>query len=366
MTALGILKETKVGERRVAVVPGDVAALREIGIDVLVEAGAGERAGFPDEAYRQAGARTAASAGDVIASSEVVVKVKEPTLEEIERLKPGQLFMSFLHLAACPELITPLARSGATALGYETITEQGRHPVLQPMSAVAGALALQIGAHYLEATSGGRGVLLPGIQGEHAGKVVIVGSGVVGEECGRLAHAEGVHVVFVDANPDRLRQLAGQYPRAACLLPEPERLADELADADLVVGAVYVTGARAPHVVSRNQIARMPPRSVAVDVAIDQGGCFETSRPTTHLEPIYEEAGVLHYCVTNIPSMVPHSASIALSRALAPFLARLLRDGVEPSLASDPVLAAAVNIRGGEIALPALVELAAPHPGARG
>jgi alanine dehydrogenase len=356
VVTLGILKETKIAERRVAVTPEDVRRLRETGARILVQGAAGAESGFPDGLYVAAGAELVEEAADLITASDVIVKVKEPTLAEIAHLRPGQLFMSFLHLAACPELIAPLVRSGAIALGYETITERGQHPVLQPMSAVAGALALQIGAHYLEVTSGGRGVLLPGIRGDHAGKVVIVGSGVVGEECGRLAYAQGIHVVFVDTNPHRLEGLASQYPRATCLPPEPELLEKELADTDLLVGAVYVTGARAPRVVSRSQMAQMPPHSVAVDVAIDQGGCFETSHPTTHANPIYEEAGVLHYCVTNIPSMVPRSASIALSHALVPYLESILRKGIERALADDPALASAVNIRGGTITLPALLE----------
>ena len=363
MTTLGILKETKAAERRVVLTPSDAGSLRETGARIVVQAGAGAESGFPDQQYLDAGAEIVETGADVIAGSDVVVKVKEPALSEIGQLRPGQLFMSFLHLAAFPELISPLLQSGAIALGFETISIEGanggQHPVLRPMSEVAGALALQVGEHYLEATSGGRGVLLPGIHGEHAGKVVIVGSGVVGEECGRLAYGEGVRVVFVDTNEHRLEELARHYPRATVLLPGPGRLEEELEDADLLVGGVYVTGARAPHVVSRAQIAHMPPRSVAVDVAIDQGGCLETSRPTTHADPIYEEAGVVHYCVTNIPSMVPRTASIALSHALAPYLDPILRQGVERALLSQPVLAGAVNIRGGRIVLAALQELPA-------
>jgi alanine dehydrogenase len=290
----------------------------------------------------------------LIAASDVVVKVKEPTPPEIGRLHEGQLFLSFLHLAAFPQLVSPLARSGVTAIGYETITVGHQHPVLRPMSEVAGALSLQIGEHYLEATSGGRGVLLPGIEGKDPGKVVIVGSGTVGEACGRLAYGEGVRLVFVDASPDRLLALSRQYPQAVLLSPDPKRLSDELQDTDLLVGSVYVTGARAPRVVSREQISRMPRRSVAVDVAIDQGGCFETSRPTTHETPVYEEAGVVHYCVTNIPAMVPHSASVALSHAVLPYLQTILRLGIEEALERDEVLNNAVNIRAGGVALDAL------------
>ncbi|HEY7294528.1 MAG TPA: alanine dehydrogenase, partial [Dehalococcoidia bacterium] len=232
MVTLGVLKETKAAERRVALVPNDVRRLAETGAAVLLQTTAGVESGFADEQYAAAGARLAATPDELIAAADVVIKVKEPTLSEIAALRPGQLFMSFLHLAAFPELIQPLVRSGATALGYETIEQGGRHPVLQPMSAVAGALALQIGEHYLEATSGGRGVLLPGIEGEHTGKVVIVGSGVVGEECGRLAYGEGIRVVFVDANPQRLDQLGDRYPRAAFLAPDSGRLGAELEDAD--------------------------------------------------------------------------------------------------------------------------------------
>ncbi|HZQ38714.1 MAG TPA: alanine dehydrogenase [Dehalococcoidia bacterium] len=359
MVTLGVLKETKPAERRVTLVPDDVRRLRDTGATIVVQRTAGDESGFADEQFAAAGARFASTPDELIAAADVVIKVKEPTRSEIAALRPGQLFLSFLHLAAFPELIAPLCRSGATALGYETIAVDGRHPVLRPMSAVAGALALQIGEHYLEATSGGRGVLLPGIEGKHAGKVVIVGSGVVGEECGRLAYGEGVRVVFVDANPRRLDELHTRYPLAGCLAPDTDRLNDELADADLLVGGVYINGARAPHVVSRTQIARMPSRSVAVDVAIDQGGCFETSHPTSHADPVYEEAGVLHYCVTNIPSMVPRSASIALSHALTPYLETVLRLGPERALEESPVLADAVNISGGSIVLDSLKALPA-------
>lgn len=354
MITVGVLRETKLAERRVALVPADVSRLRAAGGAILVQSTAGAGAGFADDEYLEAGAELAESVSALITASDVVIKVKEPTLLEIERLRPRHLFMSFLHLAAFPELVEPLVRSGAIALGYETISEAGQHPVLSPMSEVAGALSLQIGAHYLEATSGGRGVLLPGIHGDHAGKVVIVGSGVVGEACGRLAYGEGIRVVFVDANPDRLVQLARQYPLAACITPAAGFLNAELTDADLLVGAVYVTGARAPQVVSREQIALMPAGSVAVDVAIDQGGCFATSHPTTHADPVYEAEGVLHYCVQNIPSMVPRTASIALSHALAPYLERILRRGVDGALRADASLAAAVNIARGQVLLPGL------------
>ncbi len=354
MITLGILKETKVAERRVAVVPEDVRRLRETGARVLLEAGAGAGAGFPDDRYLDVGAETIGSMPQLMAASDVIVKVKEPTPPEIGRLHQGQLFLSFLHLAAFPQLVSPLARSGVTAIGYETITVGDQHPVLRPMSEVAGALSLQIGEHYLEATSGGRGVLLPGIEGKDPGKVVIIGSGIVGEACGRLAYGEGVRVVFVDTSPQRLLSLGQEYPRAVLMPPDPKRLSEELEAADLLVGAVYVTGARAPRVISRDQIGRMPPHSVAVDVAIDQGGCFDTSRPTTHESPVYEAAGVLHYCVTNIPAMVPHSASLALSHALQPYLQTILRLGTEEALEQDAVLNNAVNIRAGGVALDAL------------
>jgi alanine dehydrogenase len=356
VVSIGVLKETKTAERRIALTPSDVVRLHEAGARVFIERTGGERAGFPDSGYRTAGAEILGSAADVIRASDVVIKVKEPALSEIEALRPEQLFMSFLHLAAYPELIPPLLRSRAVALGYETITVDGEHPVLRPMSEIAGALSLQVGEHYLEATSGGRGVLLPGIEGKEPGKVVIVGSGIVGEACGRLAYGQEMRVVFVDANPARLKTLGEEYPRAKLLPAVPERLASELEDADLLVGAVYVTGARAPKVVSRAQIARMPAGSVAVDVAIDQGGCFETSRPTTHEHPVYREAGVIHYCVTNIPAMVPHSASLALSAALMPYLLMIARQGLT-AVRTEPPLRDAVNIEDGRVVLPALASV---------
>jgi alanine dehydrogenase len=354
---LGVLKETKVAERRVALVPTDTGRLIEAGVRAVIQAGAGLRAGFSDDQYRAIGAAVMETPNEVISHSDVVIKVKEPALTEIEQLRSDQLFMSFLHLAAYPDLIAPLRRSRATALGYETIAEENGHPVLRPMSEIAGSLALQIGQHYLEATNGGRGVLLPGIHGKDPGKIVIVGSGIVGEASGRLAYGEGIRVVFVDASRGRLKELAERYPNATTLEADPSRLSAELADTDLLVGAVYVNGARAPRVVSRAQIARMPAGSVAVDVAIDQGGCFETSRPTTHAKPVYQDSGVLHYCVTNIPAMVPHSASIALSAALTPYLVEIVETGIDRALTEKASLAGAINIRAGRVVLPALAEL---------
>jgi alanine dehydrogenase len=356
VVSIGVLKETKTAERRIALTPSDVVRLREAGARVLVEATGGERAGFPDTSYTSAGAELLASPADIIAASDVVIKVKEPVLSEIEALRPEQLFMSFLHLAAYPDLVPPLVRSKATALGYETITVHGEHPVLRPMSEIAGALSLQVGEHYLEATSGGRGVLLPGIEGKEQGKVVIAGSGIVGEACGRLAYHQGMRAVFVDANPARLKTLGEEYPRAKLLGSDPARLGDELEDADLLIGAVYVTGARAPKVVSRAQIARMPAGSVAVDVAIDQGGCFETSRPTTHEHPTYKDEDVIHYCVTNIPAMVPHSASLALSAAVTPYLLLIARQGPD-AVRTQQSLREAVNIAGGRVVLPSLASV---------
>lgn len=353
MVTIGVLKETKIAERRVALTPSDAVRLGEAGAHILIETTAGERAGFPDSTYVASGSEIAASAGALISGSDAVIKVKEPTISEIEALRLEQLFMSFLHLAAFPDLVAPLIASGATMLGYETITENGGHPVLRPMSEIAGALSLQVGEHYLEATSGGRGVLLPGIEGKEPGKVVIVGSGIVGEACGRLAYGQEMRVVFVDANPARLKTLSSEYPEAVMLGTDPERLGKELEDTDLLVGAVYVTGARAPRVVSREQISRMPAGSVAVDVAIDQGGCFETSRPTTHQHPTYREAGVIHYCVTNIPAMVPHSASLALSAAVTPYLMRIAKTGIDAALLT-PTLSAAINIQRGRLVLTSL------------
>jgi len=357
-----VLQESKIAEYRVAIVPADARRLIACGASVLIQAGAADGAGFSDQDYVGAGVGIASSAAALIEASDVVIKVKEPVLSEIEQLRPGQLYISFLHLAALPELIEPLARSGATILGYETIKEGRDHPVLRPMSRVAGALSFQIGEHYLEATNGGRGVLLPGVEGHDTGKVTIVGSGVVGEECGRLGYAVGSNVVFFDADPARVHQLAQRYPRARCLSPEAGRIGDELMDTDLLIGGVYVTGARAPRVVTRDQVARMPARAVAVDVAIDQGGCLETSRPTTHAEPVFEEAGVIHYCVTNMPSMVPRSASIALSGALLPYLTTIIRLGVDSALAAGTALSGAINVRAGRVVLDALVDRTVPSP----
>ncbi|MBA5875210.1 MAG: alanine dehydrogenase [Nitrospira sp. CR1.2] len=355
---IGVPKEIKDYEFRVSVTPDGVRALRQAGHQVLVEPSAGQGSGFSDESYRQAGADVAQSKEEVFHRSELIVKVKEPQLSECALFRPGQVLFTYLHLASLPELTKALMAAEMTAIAYETVEARDRSlPMLRPMSEIAGRLSVQVGAHYLGAVQGGRGVLLAGVPGVEPGHVVVIGAGVVGTSAVRLAVGLGARVTVINLDVDRLRALDDLYGgRIATCAASASAIERAVAEADLVVGAVLVPGARAPKVVPRPLVGQMRPGSVIVDVAVDQGGCCETTRPTTHSDPVYVVDGVVHYCVTNMPGIVPHTSTRALTNATLPYILRLASEGVEQAIRSDAGLAKGVNVRHGNMTCQAVAE----------
>ena len=355
---VGVPKEIKVHEYRVGLTPGSVRELVAHGHEVLVETGAGAAIGFPDKAYSAAGARIAADAAQVFAEAELIVKVKEPQPAEWARLRPGQVLFTYLHLAPDPEQTHGLMQSGASAVAYETVTEpEGGLPLLRPMSEVAGRMAPQVGARCLEKEAGGAGVLLGGVPGVPGAKVAIVGGGVVGANAARIARGMRAQVTVLDRAPRVLSALDAEFDGAvATRFATPDAIEDAVEEADLVIGAVLVPGAAAPKLVTRAMIARMRPGSVVVDVAIDQGGCFETSRPTTHAEPTYVEEHVVHYCVTNMPGAVARTSAVALNNATLPFTLEIAEKGLARACAENAHLARGLNIHAGQVTHPAVAE----------
>ncbi|HEY0278093.1 MAG TPA: alanine dehydrogenase [Solirubrobacterales bacterium] len=348
---IGVPTEVKEQEYRVAMTPAGVRELSEHGHEVFVQAGAGVGSGIADEDYAVQGATIVADAAAVFAAAETIVKVKEPQPAEVAMLEPRHTLFTYLHLAPDPGLTQGLIDSGATAVAYETITDAaGRLPLLAPMSEVAGRLATQAGAFMLGRPAGGSGVLLGGVPGVSAGKVLVIGGGIVGANAARMAAGLGADVSVLDRSIDRLRELdqifAGAVQTGYATVLETEA---RLAEADLVIGAVLVKGAKAPHVVSRPQLSLMKPRSVLVDVAIDQGGCFETSRPTTHTDPVYEVDGISHYCVANMPGAVPITSTRALTNATLPYVVRLADQGVSAALTSDPGFLGGLSVHEGRL-----------------
>ena len=311
---IGVLKEVKANEYRVGLVPGSVRELFHHRQEVVVQAGAGEAIGLSDESYRTAGARLASTAEEVFATADMIVKVKEPQLREIEMLRDGQILFTYLHLAADKAQAEGLLRSGAVCIAYETVTdERGGLPLLAPMSEVAGRMSIQVGAHHLEKEQGGRGVLLGGVPGVAAAKVVILGGGVAGTNAARMAMGAEAWVTVIDRSLPRLYELDLQFgSQLHTLYSTVENVETEVLAADLVIGAVLVPGATAPKLITREIVRRMKPGSVFVDISIDQGGCSETSRPTTHTDPTYCESGVVHYCVTNMPGGVPRTSTFCV------------------------------------------------------
>ncbi|RMD46669.1 MAG: alanine dehydrogenase [Alphaproteobacteria bacterium] len=346
---VGCPREIKPQEFRVGMTPATVHELVAHGHEVMIETGAGEGAGFPDEAYRAQGARIAASAEELFDWAEMIVKVKEPQAEERRRLRKGQVLFAYLHLAPDPEQTRDLLESGVTAIAYETVEdERGGLPLLAPMSEVAGRLAPQAGAWALQRANGGRGVLLGGVPGVPPADVVVIGGGHVGTNAARVAAGMGARVVVLDRSIPRLRQLDELFDgRLETRYASREATAAAVENADLVIGAVLVPGAAAPKLVRREQLARMRPGAVVVDVAIDQGGCFETSRPTTHADPIYEVDGIVHYCVANMPGAVPRTSTIALTNATMPYVIALADKGWRQALRDDPGLLAGLNVHAG-------------------
>lgn len=355
---IGVPKEIKDYEFRVSVTPDGVRALRQAGHHVLVESSAGQGSGFSDEAYRQAGAEVVQSKEEVFHRAELIVKVKEPQLSECALFRPGQVLFTYLHLASMPELTKALMAAGVTAIAYETVEARDRSlPMLRPMSEIAGRLSVQVGAHYLGTVQGGRGVLLAGVPGVQPGHVVVIGAGIVGTSAVRIAVGLGARVTVINLDLDRLRLLDDLYGgRIATCAASASAIERAVVEADLVVGAVLVPGARAPHVIPRSLVAKMQPGSVIVDVAVDQGGCCETTRPTTHSNPVYVVDGVVHYCVTNMPGIVPHTSTRALTNATLPYIVRLASEGVAPVIRSDSGLARGVNVMDGKITCQAVAE----------
>jgi len=361
---IGVPKEIKTHEYRVGMVPASVRELVHHGHDVAVETGAGYGSGFDDAAYQQAGARVLGSAAEVFATAEMIVKVKEPQPGEIAMLREGQVLFTYLHLAADRAQTQGLVESGAIAIAYETVTDRfGGLPLLAPMSEVAGRMSIQVGAHCLEKEQGGAGVLLGGVAGVRSADVVIIGGGVVGTSAARMAMGLEARVTVIDKSLHRLHHLDERF--GAMLdtrFATVDTVEEMVCGADLVIGAVLVPGAAAPNVVTRDMVRRMRRGSVIVDVAIDQGGCCETSRPTSHAAPTYVEEGVVHYCVTNMPGAVARTSTLALNNATLPFVVALADQGVTAALRHNPHLRAGLNVHTGRVTYEAVAsEFGMPH-----
>jgi alanine dehydrogenase len=348
---IGVPREIKAHEHRVGLTPASVSEARARGHEVVVERGAGAGAGVSDEEYLAVGARVAGSADEVFASADMIVKVKEPQPAERRRLRAGQVLFTFLHLAPDPEQAKDLVGSGAVCIAYETVTSpQGTLPLLAPMSEIAGRMSIQAGASSLEKGRGGRGVLLSGVPGVAPGKVAVLGAGNVGANAAYIAAGIGAEVVVMDRSPEALRRIAVQFgARVKTVMALSELVAEHVSSAHLVVGAVLVPGARTPRLVTRGMLGRMKAGAVLVDVSIDQGGCFETSRPTTHAEPTYIVDGIVHYCVANMPGGVPRTSTFALNNATLPYVLELADHGWKSALARNPHLRNGLNVCEGKV-----------------
>ena len=348
---VGVPKEIKVHEYRVGLVPAAVRELIESGHEVLVQTGAAAGIGFADADYQRVGAKIAASAEEVFEKSDLIVKVKEPQPQECARLRAGQVLYTYLHLAADKAQAEALQKSGATCIAYETVTApDGSLPLLTPMSEVAGRMSVQVGAYCLQKANGGRGILLGGVPGVAPAKVVVLGGGVAGTNAVEMAVGLRADVTVVDRSVKRLRELSSIFgPSLRTEYSTQEHVDALVIDADLVIGAVLIAGAAAPKLVTRDMVRRMKAGAVLVDISIDQGGCFDTSRPTTHAEPTYVVDEVIHYCVTNMPGAVPRTSTFALNNATLPFARRLADHGWKAALKADPHLANGLNVHAGHI-----------------
>ncbi|MFZ1803275.1 MAG: alanine dehydrogenase [Nitrospira sp.] len=348
---IGVPKEIKDHEYRVSLTPEGAATLRQSGHEVWLESSAGQGSGFSDDAYRKAGASVAGSKEEVFKRADLIVKVKEPLLAECHLFRPGQVLFTYLHLASLVDVTKELLSSKVTAIAYETTeSKDGSLPMLKPMSEIAGRMSVQIGAQYLEKINGGRGVLLGGVPGVEPGKVVVLGAGIVGSSAIRIAVGMGAQVTVINLDVERLRRLDDQYQgRIITRAASSTTIEEAVCSADLVIGAVLVPGAKAPTLVSRSLVLRMKPGSVIVDVSVDQGGCIETTRPTTHSAPVYVVDGVVHYCVANMPGIVPRTSTYALTNATLPYLLRLASDGVDRAIHADPGLAKGVTLKDGKL-----------------
>jgi len=348
---VGVPKEIKIHEYRVGLTPPSVAELTVAGHTVTVETGAGSGIDFTDDDYVAAGATIAASAADVFAAADMIVKVKEPQLAECAMLRPGQVLFTYLHLAPDPGQAKALLASGATCIAYETVTDRhGGLPLLRPMSEVAGRMSVQVGAHYLEKEQGGRGILLGGVPGVAPGRVAILGGGVSGVNAAQMAVGLRADVTIYDISTARLAEIDEMFEgRVKTVFSSKAAIEAAVASAHVVTGAVLVPGATAPKLVTRDMLKLMKRGSVLVDIAIDQGGCFETSHATTHQDPVYTIDGIIHYCVANMPGAVARTSTFALNNATLPFALRLAKLGAEGAMAADPHLAAGLNVMAGHI-----------------
>ena len=348
---IGVPKEIKNNENRVAITPAGVVAFVKAGHRVLVETNAGSGSGFTNEDYAKAGAEILEQASDVWAKAEMVMKVKEPLATEYGYFREGLILFTYLHLAAEPELARALTQKGVTAIAYETVEINRTLPLLTPMSEVAGRMSAQIGAQFLEKPHGGKGILLAGVPGVKRGKVTVIGGGVVGTNAAKIAVGLGADVTIVDLSAERLRQLDDIFgSQVNTLVSNPYNIAEAVAESDLVIGAVLIPGAKAPKLVTEQMIQSMQPGSVIIDVAIDQGGIFETvDRITTHDNPTYVKHGVVHYAVANMPGAVPRTSTIALTNATVPYALQIANQGVGQAVKNNRALALGVNVAGGEI-----------------
>jgi alanine dehydrogenase len=355
---VGVPREIKAEEYRVAITPAGVREFVEHGHEVLIEAGAGEGSSIGDGQFEAQGARIVPDAPGLFDAAEMILKVKEPQPAEVAMLRPDQVLFTYLHLAPAPELARSLCASGATCIAYETVEDaRGLLPLLAPMSEIAGKIATQAGAFMLEKPFGGRGILLGGVPGVAAATVIIIGGGVVGMHAAFIAIGMEADVFVFDTSIDRLRELdVALGGRCSTVFSSTLAVEEMLPRADLIIGAVLVHGARAPYVVRREQLRLMNPGTVLVDVAIDQGGCFETSRPTTHLDPTFEVEGITHYCVANMPGAVPITSTFALTNATLPYAIALADHGVAEAIRRDPGLRLGVNVTNGRVTHPAVAE----------
>lgn len=355
---IGVPKEIKDNEYRVGLTPAGVSALIQDGHEIYFQKSAGIGCGISDEQFIHAGAKVLDTAAQVFERAEMVIKVKEPQPVEVAMMREGQILFTYLHLAPSPELTKQLLDKKISGIAYETIElPDGSLPLLRPMSEVAGRVSVQIGAHYLQKDKGGSGVLLGGIPGVKPGRVTILGAGIVGINALKMAVGLGAQVSIFDINPVRLAYLDDIYGgRITTIVSNADAISEEASLSDLVVGAVLITGAKAPRLITRDMLKRMRPNSVAVDVSIDQGGCFETSKATTHSNPTYVDSGVLHYCVSNIPGAVARTSTYGLTNVTLPYARRLAGMGLRKALKEDPALAKGLNIHAGEITQKAVAE----------
>ncbi len=355
---VGTVREVKDNEYRVGLTPGGVSCLVQDGHRVLVEQGAGEGSGITDEEYASVGAEILPTAAEVWERAELIVKVKEPVPAEYAYLRPGLVLFTFLHLAASESLTRQMMTSGVTGIAYETVElADGSLPLLEPMSEIAGRMAVQIAAHYLEKMNGGRGKLLGGVPGVRPSDVVVIGGGTVGTNAAQVALGMGAHVTVLDIDLERLRYLSHiLHGSLTTLNSDPHSIAHSVNYADVLIGAVLIKGGKAPTLVTRDMVRTMKPGSVIIDVAVDQGGCVETSHPTTHSAPIYFVDGVLHYCVANMPGAVPRTSTFALANATIPYVRQLAALGFERAVRENAALARGVNIYGGRVTYQAVAE----------